>query len=152
MEDNRNRQSKNKKDDNNKKNIQNLIVIMITAVCAVVWINMLLSQMSESRRVEVPYNEFLQMVDKGEVLSAEIKYDTIEFKTDDSPIAVTYWTGKVAYEALPERLEAAGVEFKNESTDTWDMMFSVFMSYIFPILITFGMLMWFMKAFFCSGV
>ena len=146
MEDNRSRQSNNKKDDNNKKNIQNLIVIMITAVCAVVLINMLLSQMSESRRVEVPYNEFLQMVDAGEVLSAEIKYDTIEFKTDDSPIAVTYWTGKVDYEALPERLEAAGVEFKSESTDTWDMMFSIFMSYIFPILITVGMLMWFMKA------
>ena len=146
MEDNRNRQSQNKKDDNNKKNIQNLIVIMITAICAVVLINMLLSQMSESRRVEVPYNEFLQMVDAGEVLTAEIKYDTIEFKTDDSPIAITYWTGKVAYDALPERLEAAGVEFKNESTDTWDMIFSIFMSYIFPTLVMVLMFVWIMKA------
>ena len=67
--------------DNNKKNIQNLIIIMITAVCAVFLINMLLSQMKESRREEVPYNEFLEWVDEGKVLTAEIKYYTIEFKT-----------------------------------------------------------------------
>ena len=146
MEDNRNQKLNNRKDDNNKKNIQNLITIMFTAVCAVLLINMLLSQMQESRREEVPYNEFLTMVDNGEVLTAEIKYDTIEFKTDDSPAAVTYWTGRVDYEGLPERLEAANVEFKSESTDTADMIFSIFMSYIFPILLTFGMLMWIMKS------
>ena len=146
MEDNKKRQSQKKKDDNNKKNIQNLIIIMITAVCAVFLINMLLSQMKESRREEVPYNEFLEWVDEGKVLTAEIKYDTIEFKTEDSPIAITYWTGKVDYAALPERLEAAGVEFKNESTDTADVVLSLFLSYGFPILVTFGMLMWIMKS------
>ena len=146
MEDNKKRQSQKKKDDNNKKNIQNLIIIMITAVCAVFLINMLLSQMKESRREEVPYNEFLEWVDEGKVLTAEIKYDTIEFKTEDSPIAITYWTGKVDYAALPERLEAAGVEFKNESTDTADVVLSLFLSYGFPILLTFGMLMWIMKS------
>ena len=146
MEDNRDRKSNYRKDDNNKKNIQNLIAIMITAICAVMLINMLLSRMQESRREEVPYNQFLTMVDEGEVLKAEIKYDTIEFKTEDSPGAITYWTGKVDYEGLPERLEAAGVEFKTESTDTGDMILSLFMSYVFPILLTFGMLMWIMRS------
>ena len=125
---------------------ENLIAIMITAICAVMLINMLLSRMQESRREEVPYNQFLTMVDEGEVLKAEIKYDTIEFKTEDSPGAITYWTGKVDYEGLPERLEAAGVEFKTESTDTGDMILSLFMSYVFPILLTFGMLMWIMRS------
>ena len=146
MEDNRDRKPNYSKDDNNKKNIQNLIAIMITVICAVMLINMLLSRMQESRREEVPYNQFLTMVDEGEVLKAEIKYDTIEFKTEDSPGAITYWTGKVDYEGLPERLEAAGVEFKTESTDTGDMILSLFMSYVFPILLTFGMLMWIMRS------
>ncbi|WP_405321703.1 ATP-dependent zinc metalloprotease FtsH [Frisingicoccus sp.] len=147
MEDNnRNSKNDNKKNANNKKNMQNLIVIMLTAIMAVVMINMLLSQMKESRREEVPYNEFLTMVDDGEVVKAEIKYDTIEFWKDDSPMAVTYWTGKVAYDGLTERLEAGGVEFKNEVTDSSDMIFSFFMSYIFPILLTFAMLMWVMKS------
>ena len=146
MEANRDRKPNYRKDDNNKKNIQNLIAIMITAICAVMLINMLLSRMQESRREEVPYNQFLTMVDEGEVLKAEIKYDTIEFKTEDSPGAITYWTGKVDYEGLPERLEAAGVEFKTESTDTGDMILSLFMSYVFPILLTFGMLMWIMRS------
>ena len=146
MEANRARKPNYRKDDNNKKNIQNLIAIMITAICAVMLINMLLSRMQESRREEVPYNQFLTMVDEGEVLKAEIKYDTIEFKTEDSPGAITYWTGKVDYEGLPERLEAAGVEFKTESTDTGDMILSLFMSYVFPILLTFGMLMWIMRS------
>ena len=58
MEDN-NRNDQNKKNDDNKKNIQNLIIIMITAFLAVMLIHGLLSKMQESRREEVPYNQFL---------------------------------------------------------------------------------------------
>ena len=66
MEDN-NRNDQNKKNDDNKKNIQNLIIIMITAFLAVMLIHGLLSKMQESRREEVPYNQFLEWVDAGEV-------------------------------------------------------------------------------------
>ena len=53
-------------------------------------------------------------MDAGEVKKAEIKYDTIEFVKDDSERAIVYWTGKVDYDGLTERLEAGGVEFNEE--------------------------------------
>lgn len=133
MEDN-NRNDQNKKNDDNKKNIQNLIIIMITAFLAVMLIHGLLSKMQESRREEVPYNQFLEWVDAGEVKKAEIKYDTIEFVKDDSERAITYWTGKVDYDGLAERLEAGGVEFKEEVTSSSSMIFSLFMTYILRFL------------------
>ena len=144
MEDN-NRDDKNKKDDS-KKNIQNLIIILITAVVAVLLIHSLLSKMQESRREEVPYNQFLEWVDAGEVKKAEIKYDTIEFVKEDSPMAITYWTGKVDYDGLAERLEAGGVEFKEEVSSSSSMILTLFMSYILPILAMGLMLWWLMRS------
>lgn len=146
MEDN-NRDSNNPdKRDNRKKNIQNLVIIMITAFLAVLLIQRLFAQMQESRRKEVPYNEFLAMVDAGEVVKAEIQYDTIEFWTEDSKTAITYWTGKVDYDQLPQRLEAGGVEFKEKITDTGTMILSMLMSYVLPIVLTGLMLVWIMRS------
>lgn len=146
MEDN-NRDSNNpNKRDNRKKNIQNLVIIMITAFLAVLLIQRLFAQMQESRRKEVPYNEFLAMVDAGEVVKAEIQYDTIEFWTEDSKTAITYWTGKVDYDQLPQRLEAGGVEFKEKITDTGTMILSMLMTYVLPIVLTGLMLLWIMRS------
>ena len=146
MEDN-NRDSNNPdKRDNRKKNIQNLVIIMITAFLAVLLIQRLFAQMQESRRKEVPYNEFLAMVDAGEVVKAEIQYDTIEFWTEDSKTAITYWTGKVDYDQLPQRLEAGGVEFKEQITDTGTMILSMLMTYVLPIVLTGLMLLWIMRS------
>ena len=146
MEDN-NRDSNNPdKRDNRKKNIQNLVIIMITAFLAVLLIQRLFAQMQESRRKEVPYNEFLAMVDACEVVKAEIQYDTIEFWTEDSKTAITYWTGKVDYDQLPQRLEAGGVEFKEKITDTGTMILSMLMTYVLPIVLTGLMLLWIMRS------
>ena len=152
MEDN-NRDSNNPdKRDNRKKNIQNLVIIMITAFLAVLLIQRLFAQMQESRRKEVPYNEFLAMVDAGEVVKAEIQYDTIEFWTEDSKTAITYWTGKVDYDQLPQRLEAGGVEFKEKITDTGTMILSMLMTYVLPIVLTGLMLLWIMRSMKGGGI
>ena len=146
MEDNNRDSNNSDKRDNRKKNIQNLVIIMITAFLAVLLIQRLFAQMQESRRKEVPYNEFLAMVDAGEVVKAEIKYDTIEFWTEDSKTAITYWTGKVDYDQLPQRLEAGGVEFKEKITDTGTMILSMLMTYVLPIVLTGLMLLWIMRS------
>ncbi len=146
MEDNNRDSNNSDKRDNRKKNIQNLVIIMITAFLAVLLIQRLFAQMQESRRKEVPYNEFLAMVDAGEVVKAEIQYDTIEFWTEDSKTAITYWTGKVDYDQLPQRLEAGGVEFKEKITDTGTMILSMLMTYVLPIVLTGLMLLWIMRS------
>ena len=139
MEDN-NRNDKNKKDN---KGFQNLIIILFTAVLAIFVMNSLFSHMKNGKREEVTYDQFLQWVDAGEIEEVEIKYDTIEFKKRDTGEAVTYWTGKVSYDGLTERLEAGGVSFKESITTSSTMIWSALLSYG-PMFLVSGFLIWYL--------
>ena len=139
MEDN-NRNDKNKKDN---KGFQNLIIILFTAVLAIFVMNSLFSHMKNGKREEVTYDQFLQWVDAGEIEEAELKYDTIEFKKRDTGEAVTYWTGKVSYDGLTERLEAGGVSFKESITTSSTMIWSALLSYG-PMFLVSGFLIWYL--------
>ncbi len=147
---NSDRRRQNQKNDNDKKNdrrnIQNLMVIILSAIVAVFLVNTLFAKVQEGRREEVTYDEFLQMVDDHKVVSAEIKYETIEFKTEDSPTAVTYWTGKVDYDGLPERLEKGGVAFKEEITSKSSLVLSFMLSYGVPIILVVAMFWYLSKS------
>lgn len=144
--DHRNHRQNDDDKKNDKKNMQNLLVIILSAVVAVFLVNMLFSKVQDGRREEVSYDKFLQMVDEHKVISAEIKYETIEFKTDESPTSVTYWTGKVDYDGLPERLEKGGVAFKEEVTSTSSMIMSFMLSYGIPIILMVAMFWYISKS------
>lgn len=139
---NNNRDDKNKKDSSGKKSIQNLLIILITTLLAVMLINNLFSRVQNSRREEVSYDQFLAWVDAGEVKTAEIQYDTIEFKKSESPTAITYWTGKVEYDGLAERLEAGGVSFKEAVTSSSTLIWSAILTYG-PMLALSGFLIYY---------
>ncbi|MDD3221897.1 MAG: ATP-dependent metallopeptidase FtsH/Yme1/Tma family protein [Clostridia bacterium] len=139
---NNNRDDKNKKDSGGKKSIQNLLIILIMALLAVLLINNLFSRVQNSRREEVSYDQFLAWVDAGEVKTAEIQYDTIEFKKSESPTAITYWTGKVEYDGLAERLEAGGVSFKEAVTSSSTLIWSAILTYG-PMLALSGFLIYY---------
>ncbi len=137
---NNNRNDKNKKDN---KGFQNLIIILFTAVLAIFVMNSLFARMKNGKREEVTYNQFLQWVDAGEIEEAELKYDTIEFKKRNSEEAVVYWTGKVDYDGLTERLEAGGVSFKESITSSGTLIWSALLSYG-PMFLVSGFLIWYL--------
>lgn len=98
----------------NKENLPKFIVI---ALLITLGINMLLSFISESTLQEIDYSTFLRMLDNNEIDSVQIGEDKIIIipKSDGSTPIIErkmYYTGKLDYPGLVDRLYEAGVKFK----------------------------------------
>lgn len=98
----------------NKENLMRFIVI---ALIITLGINMLTSYISESTLQEIDYSTFLKMVDNKEVQSVQITEDRIIIvpKSDSkTPLMErkVYYTGKLDYPELVDKLYNAGVTFK----------------------------------------
>ena len=113
---------------------------------------------SSATTKEIPYNEFVTMLEKGEVDSVYITSDKVEitpkaketnktagnnpFITQQQAL-MTYYTGRAeSDDALSERLLKAGVEINPEIPDGSGMILSILLTYILPIL-----LLWFVISF-----
>ena len=95
---------------------------------------------------KITYDEFLEMVDQGEVEKVVLESDRIvitpknqkEVSSDNIlelfSGKVEYYTGLVNDNTLPERLEKAGVSFEQEIEDsTGVFMMSLFLNLILPV-------------------
>ena len=95
---------------------------------------------------KITYDEFLEMVDQGEVEKVVLESDRIlimpknqkEVSSDNVlelfSGKVEYYTGLVNDNTLPERLEKAGVSFEQEIEDsTGVFMMSLFLNLILPV-------------------
>lgn len=98
-------------------NKENLIRFIVIALIITLGINMLTSYISESTLQEIDYSTFLKMVDNKEVQSVQITEDRIIIvpKTDKNTPLIerkVYYTGKLDYPDLVDKLYNAGVTFK----------------------------------------
>ena len=138
-----------------------MIVICFIMIMIMSYMNKLVS--SQTTR-EISYTEFMTMLDSGLIKSVEIGSDQINIvpKSYDQAIKnlesitpgdllgengqeiaqkalpVTYYTGLVNDPELPKKLLKANVEFKETIPDRPNELLNFFMSYIFPILLIFG--------------
>ncbi|HCJ91416.1 MAG TPA: cell division protein FtsH, partial [Acidaminococcaceae bacterium] len=79
-----------------------------------------------STTTEITYNEFLSMLAKGDVEKVEIGASRITITPKEQPFSganVELYTGVINDPNLVSRLEAAGVEFKEEIPDTASNIF-----------------------------
>jgi len=98
----------------NKENLPKFIAI---ALLITLGINILLSFISQSAFQEIDYSTFLRMLDNDEIYSVQIAEDRIIIipKADSATPIVErkmYYTGKLDYPGLVDRLYDAGVKFK----------------------------------------
>ena len=104
---------------------------------------------------EISYDEFVTMVETGQVKSVYIDQDKItitpnigesEKENSDSLLfgpkpQITYYTGKAeGGDQLTERLLRAGVEINNEIPDNSSWLLSMLLTYILPILLLWGLM------------
>lgn len=100
----------------------------------------------DSEMQKITYNEFLEMVDKGEVEKVVLESDRIiitpknqEKVSTDNILElfsgkVEYYTGLVKDDTLPERLEKANITFEQEIEDsTGVVMMSLLLNLILPV-------------------
>ncbi len=140
---------------------QNIIMMILVAVVYIVIVSILINFLSGSSEEEITYSEFVSMLEESKVASVEIDSDRIYItpKSDEGQgkpqsnyltylygissgsSGVTYFTGKVEEDdTLTARLLDAGVEVQGKVANTSSMILSFFLSYVFPVLLMWGVL------------
>lgn len=108
-----------------------LIVLAVTML-----LNALVFPRIMERQVrEVGYNEFLQMVEDGQVKQVSQGDDQITFSAEDDDGSMSYYkTGIWPDEELTARLKAAGVEFGRVIPEKASPLLNFFTTWVLPIL------------------
>jgi len=162
---NENNQSNQNKGSNNGKDPkkQNIFIIILAGIASLFLFTMVMNLLAGSSEEEISYSRFINMVEEGKVASVKIGSDRLEIVPKSSSSvnveketglfdiiygsgygdSLTYYTGKIEDDdTVTERLLAAEVDVKGEVTNSGSVIFSFFLSYVFPIL-----LMWFLLGF-----
>ncbi|MBQ9989846.1 MAG: ATP-dependent zinc metalloprotease FtsH [Lachnospiraceae bacterium] len=155
---NNGRNSNNQRNSGQDPRKQNLLVFLVATLISLVMMSYFMKSVNGATTQEVPYDQFIQMVEAGEVESVYISSDRIQFvpasqeKQQTTVIGllttqtVTYYTGKAESDtALTARLLEAGVEINPEIPDSSNMILSFLFTYVFPLLLIWGILGFAMK-------
>lgn len=156
--------NQNKDNKGPKRGKQGWSVILLTTLITALLVLGLYQFMQDSASKEIPYSQFLKMVDDGKVEKVTIDSDKLiitpkesaekaesdsDKDADSEDIGsvfgngtavpgVTYYTGIVKDETLSQRLYDAGVEYGQKIPDsTSAVLLNVFLSIILPFVIIF---------------
>ena len=140
----------NNNDDKDKKKNQKIILIIVAALVTIMLVTTFTSLISSTTSKEIPYSEFLTMLEEGEVESVEIDSDgTIIITPKDAQMTITgekmvYWTMVLSADKLYDALDEADVEFKVDKADTGSSLIEIVLSWVIPFLfiyLIFGLVM-----------
>mgnify|MGYP000218116039 CR=1 FL=1 len=105
------------KNQNNKNNRQGLSFILIVTLVTTLLVMALYQFQGAGSDQEISYNEFLKMVDDGDVEKVVIQSNQIVITAkpeDGERVGREYYTGLVQDDTLSERLYDAGVDYEQE--------------------------------------
>ncbi len=143
--DNNNNQNQNK---NNKGNKQTIFILLVASLVMLLILSYMRTTLAGAANQKISYDEFLEKVDNGEIESVEISRDeiTITPKVQPNPyVTQTYYTVPVDDTNLPDRLIKAGVKFEQKESNASEMIVSVLVSYVLPIVLVWVILSFVMR-------
>lgn len=122
---------------------QNLFIFLIAALITLLCMSYFMKIMNNNTNREIPYNEFVKMVESGQIESVKIGSDQITIKPRQPeqkegllyqvPV-ITYYTGKVEDDdTLTQRLLRYDVEIVGEIPDNSSFLLSILLTYVLPI-------------------
>ena len=139
----------NSNDNQNKGSNSNRpiwIVCIIVALCAVMLFSYVNNQIENEQNRQITYDEFLRMLDEGEVKSVLLDGNKIRItpeKQPDTYLPVTYFTGYISSDlGLVSKLVNSGVQFSEKIEESGSGIIDFFIYYILPFLIIW-VIMWF---------
>ena len=122
---------------------QNLLLFVVAALITLLCMSYFMKAMNSATNKEIPYNEFIRMVEAGEVESVEITPDQINIQPKQpekkegllyQAPTVTYYTGKVEDDGtLTQRLLDYDVEIVGDIPDESGFLLSILLTYVLPI-------------------
>ena len=120
------------------KNRQSMMILLMIVLVAFIVIRIFSSSLTDSIAQEITYDEFMLMVDTGQVAEVEIESDRIVIIPTNQVYAnaqIEFYTGKVDDPNLTEKLLDAGVTFREEIPDTTTALILNFVVTLLPILL-----------------
>lgn len=136
---------------NGEKRNSRIMIILIAAVVTLFLVYFMSTAFENATSKEITYDEYLKMIDSGEVKSVVVSSGGKVVITpketqvaggnglNTQGIAFTYWTTAMSGDALLEELKAASAEhgfsFKIEQTDTQTGIIDVLLMYVFPFVL-----------------
>ena len=158
-----NNSSNNQGNNQNGKNSKrpNIIMFVVAALLSVFLVLTLMNLLTGDTEEEISYSEFVTMIEEGKIESVEIDSDRIyitpksETPAENNTILTymsflygygtgkdkTFYTGKVEEDdTLTARLLDAEIEVKGRVTNSGNVVLSFLLSYVFPVLLFWGLL------------
>ena len=135
---NNQKRSNNKNNKNNKKSI-NMGIIYLFLIFGVL-LAFTYAKDSVTNK-EIPYNEFMQMLDEGKISKVSITNDNIiieEKEADSSNNGKTLYTININDKDLIAKLQAAGVEYRGKLPKQTPIM-NILITWILPMVAIFFM-------------
>ena len=158
--DNNTNQRKGNPQGNKPPKKQNLLVFLLAMLISLAVMSYFMKSMDTSTSKEIPYNEFITMLEEGEVESVYIATDRVVIypkekeESDTQNITLmliqlqnefTYYTGRAeSNDTLTQRLLEAGVEIEPEIPESSNMLTDMLLTYVVPLIlvwIVFGFIM-----------
>lgn len=146
---NRNNNNNNSSPNGNRPqgSPRNFIMILLVSAVLLLLFKNVYDSYTGGMEEEIPYSQFIQMLEDGQVESVEISSSKISItpKTQTNPVTeVTYITVRVSDYQLVERLEQAEVEFTGISTES--SMFTEILYYAISLLLFWGLIILLFRA------
>ena len=113
-------------------NRQNLVIMLLATVIALVVISYVMNMGSESA-TRISYNEFVTLIDEDKVEEVNVRSDRLEIHLKDTD-AMRYTALTEDSTKLTERLLDAGVTINGYIPDSSGMVVSFLLSYVLPIV------------------
>lgn len=132
----------NHEDDQKKQNRRGIIICLVVALGMFLVFSMMNQQVKKMTNKEITYNQFLKMLEDGQVKEVTLSSDRLKITPNtqsDTVYQITYYTGIISMDYnLVSRLEQAGIEFKKDLSGNSSSTLYMIMSYILPLLLLWG--------------
>ena len=129
---------------NNPQKRSNIMLVLVASLIVIMLVSWFMRLMNDSADSEISYDEFVHMLENGEVESVYITDNEITITPKENgknqgaygQVTKTYYTG-VAEDAdvLSQRLLDAGVEYNKEIPDNSGWLLSILLSYGLPLIL-----------------
>ena len=134
-------------DNNDNKSPQNrrvLLACLVVTGIMVLFFSYFTKSMSKGQVQEISYSEFLSMIENQRIDKVVIKSDRIVITPKQSSSAYgyeqTYYTGVVNDPDLVNRLHEKEIMFTEEVVDSSTTIIDIFLAYILPFIIIYGLM------------
>ncbi len=134
---------------------QTIYILIIATLITLLGMSFMTRAVSKSTTQEIPYSQFLKMLDEGQIAEVEITEDQINItpKSEDgkASLLMTYYTGIVEDPDLVSRLEKAGIDYSHKIPDRSSWIISTLINFVLPLVLVWGLLTLFMRRMGGSG-